>query len=205
LENLHKLAGAPEVMRGEDYTEKADVYSFGVLLLDMIFIDDLCEYLIRIWNAQFKAGKKSVRTQILRVLQDIWGGWRPIKHETDISKVPGVPPCIMNLIVRCCEHDPNARPSFIDIMTELIANAETEIQRNKFTRNSAFHERSLIESEVVDSVPVNSEVSESSNNNNNNNTSNSNIELLTERRVSAGTVLLEMPFKGTNLNPGSSV
>lgn len=48
------LFAAPEVLRGEQYSEKCDVYSFGLLLLNMVINEPLLEYI----SEQFRLHKK---------------------------------------------------------------------------------------------------------------------------------------------------
>ena len=87
---------APEVVRSESYTEKADMYGFGLLLYQLI--TNKLPY-----NGMNKA------TLIEQVINN---NQRPkIKQY--------IPSPFFNLLTFCWHRDPNVRPSFEGIKTEL--------------------------------------------------------------------------------------
>jgi hypothetical protein len=66
-------------------------------------------------------------------------GWRPI----NLTDLPTSPRSIVSLIVNCCSHDPNIRPSFSEILRMLENQAAAEIHnQNVFSRENVFkHEQ----------------------------------------------------------------
>jgi serine/threonine protein kinase len=96
----------PELLSDDDtYTNKIDVYSFGVCLY-MLFRD----------------------------ANHFEGDANPVKHYTTFLKRvsnrcrfvrdPTIPPFYWNLITSCWDHNPNARPSFAQIVEMLRTNKE---------------------------------------------------------------------------------
>mmetsp|Transcript_74390 Transcript_74390/g.149753 ORF Transcript_74390/g.149753 Transcript_74390/m.149753 type:complete len:354 (-) Transcript_74390:246-1307(-) len=128
---------APEVCRGDPYDEKADVYSFGLTLIDMASDEFITTFIGERWRATFD--KKSVpNPQSLafsnKVLRPIWEGeWRPVSKENPITHAP---PGINDLIGRCTSHDTNARPTFAEILEELAGPISAEVQSLLFCRHS---------------------------------------------------------------------
>lgn len=158
--------------------------------MDMIVVDDLSAFLVSRWREDFTPGKKSSKTRIMRVLQAIWGGWRPVGLETNVSKFPWVPTYIVGLIVRCCDHDPGVRPSFNEILSEMNGPAVSELQRNKYMRKWAFpHVEPAIESGSMSVIDEEEGAAKKG--------------LRTEKRVSANSALLEMAIN--QANTGSSL
>ncbi|OQS05006.1 kinase [Thraustotheca clavata] len=82
---------APEVLTGGHYTEKADIYSFGCVMIEM---DS--------HRSPFYEMKKVPQAMMIhRITQE---GLRP-------SLTPNSPPWLQTLVVRCFERDPSRRPS----------------------------------------------------------------------------------------------
>merc|ERR1712060_744442 len=87
---------APEVLRGTDYTTKADVFSFAMVAYEVAFRHVPYERL----------DAHSVARQTL-------AGIRPDMDEDDTEG--DVPPALLELITNCWAQEPDARPSFVDI------------------------------------------------------------------------------------------
>lgn len=126
------LFAAPEIMRGEEYGASCDIYSFGMMLLDMASSDGLLLFLRQRWRtAQLDSGAESSNIQrtkqaqsdfderqAMAMMRDIWRGtFRPVVLGGPL--VPNAPPSVSSLIIRCTQHDPIARPTFIEVLTVL--------------------------------------------------------------------------------------
>jgi len=82
---------APEIMRGEAYDEKVDVYSFGVMLVDMASANGLLRFVVRRFCCddgmlQPRGPPTEEETRIAtKALQGVWAGvWRPIDESADL-------------------------------------------------------------------------------------------------------------------------
>ena len=124
---------APEMMRKLPVTEKADVYSFGVLLWEI--------YTGKKPFQQFKTIKTQ---QEKKEFGDaVWNGARPPISLT-------APPLLGNLIHRCWSTDPSKRPSF----SEIIQWLDRVISSNAFSDPSAqvFWDLATSESQDITSI-----------------------------------------------------
>jgi len=89
---------APEVLRGDSYDEKVDVYSFSMVMFEVICREVPFEDL-------------SAKDVAISVVEGI----RP-----DMEAVPpDCPPALASLMVNCWAEDPSARPSFWGIIEKL--------------------------------------------------------------------------------------
>eukprot|EP00002_Diphylleia_rotans_P012917 TRINITY_DN2522_c0_g1_i4.p1 TRINITY_DN2522_c0_g1~~TRINITY_DN2522_c0_g1_i4.p1 ORF type:complete len:1709 (-),score=377.78 TRINITY_DN2522_c0_g1_i4:217-5343(-) len=91
---------APEVLKGERYDERADVYSFGIILWQ-IYVEE----------EPYKEAKSSL------IHQDVIDGNRPPKHKS-------IPTETWNVITKCWSSDIADRPQFKDLV-ELLGIVET--------------------------------------------------------------------------------
>ncbi|CAI5715833.1 unnamed protein product [Peronospora farinosa] len=95
---------APEVLLGHDYDERADIYSFGVVLSEI----DTDDY--PYWNAQHPPQGKAQENEILRLVAR--GTKRPAFSDD-------CPPAILELAACCLRTDPEERPSAFEIVLYL--------------------------------------------------------------------------------------
>ncbi|CAI5741681.1 unnamed protein product [Hyaloperonospora brassicae] len=92
---------APEVLESTEYTEKADIYSFGVLLSEL----DTCK---APYHNAFRANGDKVKPfLILKKVVD--GSLRP-------SLVAGCPQRVREIAEACFQHDPTLRPSAAELV-----------------------------------------------------------------------------------------
>jgi len=106
---------APEVVKGEHYSGKADVFSFALTLLQFALKDagTLKDFLIRQYEAEFPKLKREVNlSRISHHL--VVSGWRPsleiLENKLD------VPRCIVDLLSICWADNQMSRPSFHEIV-----------------------------------------------------------------------------------------
>ncbi|KAJ8008477.1 hypothetical protein DPEC_G00105220 [Dallia pectoralis] len=86
---------APEVLRGELYNEKVDIFAYGIIL---------CEVIARI----------QADPDVLPRTEDFGLDIEMFQH-----MVGDCPPAFLSMAVTCCNMDPKRRPSFSEIATEL--------------------------------------------------------------------------------------
>ena len=89
---------APEIMRNEEYTEKVDVYSFGVMMWELAARKDF------FGDIKFMSALEN------RIIE---GDRPPIPIDTPIE--------FADLIRLCWHNNPDRRPSFTDIVEQLAA------------------------------------------------------------------------------------
>uniref|UniRef100_A0A673JI83 dual-specificity kinase n=1 Tax=Sinocyclocheilus rhinocerous TaxID=307959 RepID=A0A673JI83_9TELE len=86
---------APEVLRGERYNEKVDVFAYGIILCEII-------------------GRIQADPDFLPRTEDFG-----LDVEAFRQMVGDCPPHFFNLTVICCSMNPDSRPSFTDVVAEL--------------------------------------------------------------------------------------
>ncbi|XP_056148951.1 dual specificity testis-specific protein kinase 2 [Lampris incognitus] len=99
---------APEVLRDEPYNEKADIFSYGIIL---------CEIIARI----------QADPDFLPRTENFGLDYHAFQH-----MVGDCPPDFLQLAFNCCNMDPKLRPSFPDIVSrleEILARLEVECNR----------------------------------------------------------------------------
>ncbi|TMW69763.1 hypothetical protein Poli38472_001919 [Pythium oligandrum] len=90
---------APEVLDGERYSEKADIYSFGILMCEL----DVCGHPYH----RNKTGVDSMSDAKIAYLV-VTEGLRPLLD-------PECPQAIEQLIMSCIDHDPSKRPTALEV------------------------------------------------------------------------------------------
>ncbi|CDQ69822.1 unnamed protein product [Oncorhynchus mykiss] len=98
---------APEVLRGEIYNEKVDVFAYGIIL---------CEVIARI----------QADPDFLPRTEDFG-----LDVETFQHMVGDCPPAFLSLAVTCCNMDPKCRPSFSEIVMELQRRETERTQKDE--------------------------------------------------------------------------
>jgi len=98
---------APEVIQREAYDGKADVYSYGVILWELVAREDFLKDIL----------------SPLAIEQAVLQGERPPIPEDCLAKCPE----LASLIVRCWAAEPSARPTFSEICEELAAITEKQL------------------------------------------------------------------------------
>ncbi|XP_016102412.1 dual specificity testis-specific protein kinase 2 isoform X2 [Sinocyclocheilus grahami] len=86
---------APEVLRGERYNEKVDVFAYGIILCEII-------------------GRIQADPDFLPRTEDFG-----LDVEAFRQMVGDCPPHFFNLTVVCCNMNPDSRPSFTEVVAEL--------------------------------------------------------------------------------------
>ncbi|XP_025942422.1 dual specificity testis-specific protein kinase 2 isoform X5 [Apteryx mantelli] len=110
---------APEVLRDEPYNEKADVFSYGIIL---------CEIIARI----------QADPDYLPRTENFGLDYDAFQH-----MVGDCPPDFLQLAFNCCNMDPKLRPSFADIVKTLeeilnrLRNEESERERKFFNLDNS--------------------------------------------------------------------
>eukprot|EP00026_Physarum_polycephalum_P002356 Phypoly_transcript_02362.p1 GENE.Phypoly_transcript_02362~~Phypoly_transcript_02362.p1 ORF type:complete len:737 (+),score=63.66 Phypoly_transcript_02362:510-2720(+) len=89
---------APEIFEGSHYSEQADVYSFGIVLWEMIF-----------------RTKPWLNTHAMRITQAVVAGKRPPSANPPIN----TPPEMLILMESCWQQIPQDRPTFAKILDKL--------------------------------------------------------------------------------------
>ncbi|DAZ93439.1 TPA: hypothetical protein N0F65_003136, partial [Lagenidium giganteum] len=125
IDETHMTAGigtsfwiAPEVLLGRDYDERADIYSFGIVLCEI----DTDDY--PYWNAQNPPeGGKLGENAILRMVAA--GSMRP-------AFSPDCPKQILELAESCLQGDPDDRPT----ATQLVYAIQQMIRESQMSSRS---------------------------------------------------------------------
>jgi serine/threonine protein kinase len=118
------MYAAPEVLRGEGaYNEKVDVYSFGMLLIDVAVVTGGLDKFTE-WRWLCDHGNPR---RIIRVLNAIIDGeWHPIANNKG-KCLDSAPLAIQELASECCAYDSSARPSFQEILKLLTGSIADDI------------------------------------------------------------------------------
>jgi len=137
------LFAAPEIMRGEEYGAGCDVYSYGMLLLDMASPDGLLPLMLNRWRASQPGswyGSSGNQRQnndderdAMALIRAIWqGDFRPVTLGG--PPVARAPPSISELAARCTLHDPAKRPTFTEVLETLMGTCAQEAESLMYAR-----------------------------------------------------------------------
>ncbi|CAH0490172.1 unnamed protein product [Peronospora farinosa] len=131
---------APEVLRGERYSEKADVYSFGVIMTEL----DTCRrpYSEGVPNADDRGGSTKHTNARIAVLVSA-GSIRP-------SISPDCPKSVRNLVNKCLDGNPINRPSALQLHFEL-RNLEFAQDNLSITERLSIRRKSNLENNRIPS------------------------------------------------------
>lgn len=138
---------APEVLLGRNYDERADIYSFGVVLSEI----DTDDY--PYWNAHHPPQGKAQENEILRLVAR--GAKRPSFSEN-------CPPAIYELARRCLRADPAERPSALEIATYLqqlmhestfSVSFSSTVQPLQSTKSSVHHNALILDNHLNGKKP----------------------------------------------------
>lgn len=88
---------APQVLRGESYTEKCDVWSFGVVLWEML---------------QRKRPYAELEMPPFLMMMSLGTGQLQLEPIPDEVATPG----LVELVGRCLDRDPGSRPGFREVL-----------------------------------------------------------------------------------------
>jgi len=140
---------APEIFLGHSYDEKVDIYSFGLLLLEMAIEENIVDFISERWRF-FNNKKRAPKTATHILLDMSEKGWRPVTEENPVACAPK---SINTLIIRCMSLDPVLRPSFKEILRELQGPCFDEIATSVFLRRSAdsLHDSQRVKEFALDS------------------------------------------------------
>ncbi|KAF1318681.1 Serine/threonine protein kinase, partial [Globisporangium splendens] len=98
------LWSAPEVIKAQDYSEKADIYSFGVVLTEI----DTCKLPYK--EEKDSSGRPVQAIRIARMVVD---------GEIQPKLTPECPTLIRKIAQACLQHDPDRRPSARELLLYL--------------------------------------------------------------------------------------
>jgi len=115
---------APEVVKGEYYSEKADVFSFAMTILQFCLKN---KAMLEFLKDEYKTLKRREPT-LGRVSHEVViRGWRP-----DIEKIEGAPRGVIDLLSMCWGEYPDARPTF----REIVDYAQTVVRKEVMKEES---------------------------------------------------------------------
>ncbi|CAN8317747.1 unnamed protein product [Cochlearia groenlandica] len=124
---------APELLRKEMYTEKSDIYSFGILINELL--TGVVPYTDLRGEAQAHTVLEMNYTEQQLTAAIVSSGLRPALAEIGLH----VPKNLLSLIEKCWEADPSKRPSLDNVVFELesILEHEKEIQQGQILEKAS--------------------------------------------------------------------
>ncbi|KAG2242869.1 hypothetical protein Bca52824_095290 [Brassica carinata] len=124
---------APEILRKEMYTEKSDIYSFGILINELL--TGVVPYTDLRAEAQAHTVLEMNYTEQQLTAAIVSSGLRPALAETGLH----APKSLLSLIQNCWVADPSKRPSLDDVVVELesLWELEREKQQSHFLETTS--------------------------------------------------------------------
>ena len=123
---------APEVIEGDRYNTKADVYSFGILMYEVVTGKRAYYDLLH--------GKKKINS--FQLQNRVFNGLRPAIEEGDMKKG------IQLMIEKCWSSDPKQRPTFRELFNKLsLSDTDDVLEFEENNQNQIIDEKEEIESE----------------------------------------------------------
>ena len=123
---------APEVIRGGNYTEKCDVFSYAMILFEM---------------------STGIRPLANLSVSEILNYYADDNFRPNFPDEPEVPQPLRNLIERCWDNDPSKRPSFKKIFFE-FANNKVKFSRCSSSKISEFADELISRDEKRRIIPA---------------------------------------------------
>ena len=118
---------APEMLRGERYDERIDIYSYAITLTEMLVLAD---NIFDVFNEKYKKLHDGNNLTPLNLTKAVAiQNFRP-----DIPNF--VFPSLKSLITDCWNNDPNRRPSFEEIIVRLDADVHREVFASQLQEGS---------------------------------------------------------------------
>nr|BAJ33673.1 unnamed protein product [Eutrema halophilum] len=121
---------APEILRKEMFTEKSDIYSFGILINELL--TGVVPYTDLRAEAQAHTVLEMNYTEQQLTAAIVSSGLRPALAETGFH----VPKSLLSLIQKCWGADPSKRPSLDNVVLELESLWEQEREKQQGQTNS---------------------------------------------------------------------
>ncbi|KAF1322876.1 Tkl protein kinase, partial [Globisporangium splendens] len=102
---------APEVLMGKKYTEKADIYSFGIVL------SELDTHEVPYHDVRDDGGRK---LQAMKIVQKV------IRENIRPTFTNSIPEIVMDLARRCLNANPDVRPDAVELL-QIIQHIQTQL------------------------------------------------------------------------------
>ena len=105
---------SPEVYNQEPYNEKADVFSFALVMYELLHRRTLMHH---VFDLNPKAGddEASVDCIVAKYAESVANKWGPYRPPIDSN----MPSCLSDLIVKCWSHKASDRPSMAEVHLKL--------------------------------------------------------------------------------------
>ncbi|GMH74771.1 hypothetical protein TrRE_jg4950, partial [Triparma retinervis] len=119
------IFAAPEVILGDKYNEKCDIYSFAIIMLGLIYNQGALDYLFL--NEIAKVKKPRYGRRVNNIMRMVSEGMRPALPDDKLK----CPDCISELIQQCWLQDPSKRPSAVELVKILRHIVQPQLMPDK--------------------------------------------------------------------------